>query len=136
MTVKSTDVPGAFQYYINYTDGKLYKITYDGSAAAGTPTKIENSTEVDFNYNISDINPEILTVDYINARSITTNNLETTTLDTKTLDTKKLTTNTLDTDTLDTKKIIMPVNNNSNNTVTITAIADEDEPPSLNLSNN
>ena len=126
MPVKSTDVPGAFQYYINYTDGKLYKITYDGSAAAGTPTKIESSTKVDFNYNINDINPEILSVAHINARSITTNNLETTTLDTE----------KLNTNTLDAKKIIMPVNNNSNNTVTITAIADEDEPPSLNLSNN
>lgn len=125
MTVKSTDPQDAFQYYINYTDSKLYKITYDGSAAAGTPTKIENSTKVDFNYNINDINPEILNVDSINAKSITTHNLETITLETDTLDTKKLNTNTLDTDTLDAKEIIMPVNNNSNNTVTITAIADE-----------
>ena len=103
MTVKSTDVPSAFQYYIDYNAdgvGQLKKITYGGSQAAGN-TNVANSNRVDFNYTIGDANS--LNVDSINAN------------------------------TINTKTLVMPVNNDPSSPVTITAIANEDEPPSLNL---
>lgn len=124
MTVKSTDVPSAFQYYIK--SDKLYKITYDTSENAGTP-QIKSSHKVDFIYNISDTNSNYLTVDSINARSITAATINATDV---------INAPDVKANTLDTKEIIMPVNNDSNNPVTITAIADEDEPPSLNLLDN